>query len=102
MVSAIERLRAFDSKTNVLLFADLRGLNFADDPHTKVLIFTQFRETQEYLRTVLSLNYSVEVFHGGLSRDEKDQAVQSFREHVQVLISTDAGSDEIFSSATSS
>ena len=91
VVSAIERLRAFDSKTNVLL-ADLRGL-FADDPHTKVLIFTQFRETQEYLRTVLSRHYSVEVFHGGLSRDEKDQAVQSFREHVQVLISTDAGSE---------
>jgi len=58
----------------------------------KVLIFTQFRTTQDYLAEVLS-EFTVELFHGSMSRDEKEEAITSFREKADILISTEAGGE---------
>jgi hypothetical protein len=58
----------------------------------KVLIFTQFRTTQDYLAEVLS-GFRVELFHGSMSRDQKEEAIQNFREKAEVLISTEAGGE---------
>ena len=58
----------------------------------KFLIFTQFRTTQEYLSRVLS-GFTVELFHGSLSREEKEQAILRFKESAQILISTEAGGE---------
>ncbi|TFH43698.1 MAG: DEAD/DEAH box helicase [Chrysiogenales bacterium] len=60
--------------------------------HRKVLIFTQFRTTQEYLREYLS-GYDVEVFHGSQNRDEKEWAIARFRDEAEILISTEAGGE---------
>lgn len=59
----------------------------------KVLIFTQFRETLSYLQHHLSKRYKVEVFHGGMSASEKDQATEAFRNYAQILIATEAGGE---------
>ncbi len=58
----------------------------------KILIFTQFRTTQDYLAEVLS-EFTVELFHGSMSRDEKEGAITSFREKADILISTEAGGE---------
>jgi superfamily II DNA or RNA helicase len=58
----------------------------------KFLIFTQFRATQEYLRGVLA-GFSVELFHGSLSGEEKERAVLRFKEDAEILISTEAGGE---------
>jgi superfamily II DNA or RNA helicase len=58
----------------------------------KFLIFTQFRATQEYLRGVLT-GFSVELFHGSLSGEEKERAVLRFKNDVEILISTEAGGE---------
>ncbi len=58
----------------------------------KFLIFTQFRTTQEYLAEFLK-GHDIEVFHGSLGRDEKEQAIARFRDEAQILISTEAGGE---------
>jgi Helicase conserved C-terminal domain len=63
------------------------------DPGEKVLIFSQFLESIEMIRARLALRHSVRVFHGGMSRDEKDAAHDAFRRTTQVLVSSEAGGE---------
>ncbi|MCX8123658.1 MAG: SNF2-related protein [Spirochaetes bacterium] len=62
------------------------------EKHEKILIFTQFRTTQEYLAQVLK-NFKVVLFHGSLSRDEKEAAIESFKNDAEILICTEAGGE---------
>ncbi len=62
------------------------------EKHQKILIFTQFRTTQEYLTQVLQ-NYKVVLFHGSLGRDEKESAIESFKNDAEILICTEAGGE---------
>jgi Helicase conserved C-terminal domain len=63
------------------------------DPSEKVLIFSQFLQSIEMIRARLAARYSVRVFHGGMSREEKDAAHEAFRHSAQVLISSEAGGE---------
>ena len=83
-----------DSKARVLI-EELSKL-FDDDLGTKVLLFTQFRETQRFLAEQLTAEgWGVNVFHGQMSPQEKDNSVERFRNGTgpQVLISTEAGGE---------
>ena len=61
----------------------------------KMVIFTQFRATQEMLaRTAASRpGHDVAVFHGGLSRLAKEAAIERFRGPARLLLCTEAGSE---------
>jgi ERCC4-related helicase len=95
----IEELRSLVSQLDSLddsKLASLMGFvgeTFDSDPSEKVIVFTQFIETQTYLRDALSPAYDVQVFNGTLKPDEKDRAVQRFRGSGQILISTEAGGE---------
>lgn len=58
----------------------------------KFIIFTQFRTTQDYLFNLLS-DFKVSLFHGSLSSDAKEEAIQRFKEDYEVLICTEAGGE---------
>jgi SNF2 family DNA or RNA helicase len=62
---------------------------------TKVLVFSQFRETVRYLQQALSADFVCEVFHGSLNNAQKDEAVRRFRDPAgaQILLSTEAGGE---------
>lgn len=60
----------------------------------KIVIFTQFRATQEYLyKSLEASGHSAVLFHGSLTRMQKEEAIRLFREEKRVLISTDSGSE---------
>ena len=60
----------------------------------KMVIFTQFRATQSLLAERLAgEGYPVTVFHGGLSRLEKEAAIREFRGPARILLCTEAGSE---------
>ncbi|HLR80684.1 MAG TPA: SNF2-related protein [Bacillota bacterium] len=62
----------------------------------KVIIFTQYRATQHYLQWYLQqYGISSVPFQGGFNRGKKDWMQQLFKEHAQVLIATEAGSEGI-------
>jgi SNF2 family DNA or RNA helicase len=60
----------------------------------KLVLFTQFRATQEYLqKRLVEAGHSVAVFHGGLTRMGKEAAIQEFRGSARLLIATESGSE---------
>lgn len=80
-----------DSKAAELLGALDRI--FERNPNEKVVIFTQFKDTQDYLRRQIEPDYRVAIFNGSISAEEKEEAVRRFRNSAQVLISTEAGGE---------
>jgi superfamily II DNA or RNA helicase len=92
LVALLEEIE-LDSKAAML--RDQLGHIAEDDPEAKVIVFTQFRDTQSYLRDNLGGLWTINLFHGGLKPQEKDAAVARFRDGSgpQLLISTEAGGE---------
>ena len=98
LVQTLEAL-AVDSKGKE--FVRRMTILFDEDPDAKILVFTEFRETQAYLKELLDQAdrpgrpIGVSLFHGQLKPMAKDEAVESFRVRrgPQVLISTEAGGE---------
>ena len=60
----------------------------------RVIVFTQFRATQQQvLERLAEEGYTVHAFHGGHSSSEKEQIVRDFESEGGILVSTDAMSE---------
>lgn len=71
-----------------------RLLRLLEEFPDKLVVFTQFRATQEMLRRRLAeAGHDVAVFHGGLSRLEKESAIEHFRDSARLLLCTESGSE---------
>jgi ATP-dependent helicase HepA len=69
---------------------------FESDRDEKVIIFTEFRDTQVMLKGLIEAEgWSCHLFHGQLSPIEKERSVDDFRlmSGSQVLVSTEAGGE---------
>ncbi len=86
----------YDSKSDKLI--ELLNQIYAQNPSEKILIFTQFVDTLFFLRNLLKSqreDYFVEIFYGGIDKNEKDEAVERFRTNTNfsILISTEIGGE---------
>ncbi len=62
----------------------------------KILIFTESRETLDYLAEKLrDWGYLVVTLHGGMNLDARIHAEHEFRDNAQVMVSTEAGGEGI-------
>jgi len=62
----------------------------------KLLIFTESRDTLDYLAEKLQgWGYAVVTLHGGMNLEARIRAEHEFREHAQVMVSTEAGGEGI-------
>ncbi len=67
-----------------------------DFPGEKVLIFTESRDTLEYLqKKSTGWGYTVTVIHGGLTPEERIAAESEFKNRTQILIATEAAGEGI-------
>jgi len=65
-------------------------------PRSKILIFTESRDTLEYLQKNLERwNYNVCTIHGGMGLEERIQAEAIFKNEAQVLVATEAAGEGI-------
>ena len=70
-------------------------------PHQKLVIFTEHRDTLNYLEaritTLLGREEAVVMIHGGMGREERVKAQESFKHdpEVRVLLATDAAGEGI-------
>ncbi|MBN1500039.1 MAG: DEAD/DEAH box helicase family protein [Spirochaetes bacterium] len=85
LASGITRNKKAEKLRNMMLMLRKNG-------HKKFLIFTQFRTTQDYLAGILK-GFSVEVFNGSMSKDQKEIAIEKFKNETEVLICTEAGGE---------
>jgi len=67
-----------------------------NDKDVKILIFTEFIETQKYIAESLErLGYKIATINGSMTLDEKIHQKSLFREDAQIMVSTDAGGEGI-------
>ena len=65
-------------------------------PGEKILIFTESRETLEYLQAKsIKWGYTVTIIHGGLGPEERVAAEGEFKNRTQILIATEAAGEGI-------
>lgn len=66
------------------------------DPDLKIVVFTEFTQTQSMLLDVLgSAGISAVAINGSMGIHERADVQEAFREHARVLVSTDAGGEGV-------
>lgn len=67
-----------------------------NNPNTKFIIFTEFIETQTYIKEILEgVGFTTTIFNGKMSIEEKINSKNRFKEECQFLITTDSGGEGI-------
>jgi len=67
-----------------------------NDKDIKILVFTEFKETQRYIiETLENIGYETTYINGDLNLEQKIINKHKFQEEAQILISTDAGGEGI-------
>ena len=93
----IELLKVINIDSKARTFIEkLQELFHEEDPDGKVIVFTEFRETQDMLVELCAAQgWSAHRFHGQLNSLQKEAAIDSFRVGTgpQVLVSTEAGGE---------
>ncbi len=68
----------------------------AREPGEKVLIFTESRDTLDYLeRRLRDWGYSVCTIHGGMPLEERIKAESTFKNQAQIMVATEAAGEGI-------
>lgn len=97
LIIDVEQLR-FDDRKIKLFMERLIDDILANNENEKVLIFTEYRTTQNYLKDALESRFgenSVELINGSMPHQTRREAIASFEEDSQFLISTEAGGEGI-------
>ena len=92
----IELLRRIDIDSKARTFVEKLRELFEEDADGKVIVFTEFRETQDMLVELSAAQgWSAHRFHGQLDPLQKDNAIEAFRVGTgpQILVSTEAGGE---------
>lgn len=88
-----------DNDLKLQLFVnDVIGKIQHSHPGEKVLIFTEYRTTQQYLREALNNRFgdtAVELINGSMKHSERREAIARFEDKGLFLISTEAGGEGI-------
>ena len=103
----ISLLRDLIALSAALFLADGKIRHFIDrvvkeilapNPEERILIFTEYRATQDYLKQTLATRFGenkVNLIHGSLDQPERAAQIAAFEDSGQFLISTEAGGEGI-------
>jgi SNF2 family DNA or RNA helicase len=87
----VELIRSIKSNTKAEKVIEL-----VKEINDKVIVFTEYRASQEYLLAYLKQhNISAVPYRGGMNRGKKDWMMDLFRNRAQVLVATEAGGEGI-------
>ena len=82
----------FDAKLEPLV--EILDQLFTKNKDQKVIIFTEFIATQQFLYKFLTnRGYKISLLNGSLDIDERNNVYHEFKKETQILISTDAGGE---------
>ena len=88
------QLQFTDAKAEEL--AEILRMLSTQEDNLKVIIFTEFVKTQEFIKTLAEARgFSVALINGSMSIEERNKALRQFRTEKSILISTDAGGEGI-------
>lgn len=95
MIIAVAKQAQFqnqDAKVEPLL--DSIDAIMSEDKTQKIIIFTEFVATQQYLQELLvNRGFSVTTLNGSMDIEERNEAMLEFKNNTSIFISTDAGGE---------
>ncbi|MBH5316954.1 DEAD/DEAH box helicase [Paenibacillus sp. GSMTC-2017] len=87
----VEKIKSIKANTKAE-----KAMELVKEMNEKVIIFTEYRATQEYLLQFFrAQNIMAVPYRGGMNRGKKDWMMDLFRGRAQVLIATEAGGEGI-------
>jgi SNF2 family DNA or RNA helicase len=87
----VEKIRQIQANTKAE-----KTLELIKQINDKVIVFTEYRATQEYLLQFFKQHNIVAVpYRGGMNRGKKDWMMDLFRNRAQVMVATEAGGEGI-------
>jgi len=93
LIEQAEQVRAQKVESKLVGLRDKVLANLGD---RKLLIFTEFRDTLEYLvENLRAWGYSVVTIHGQMSMDARIEAEHDFRDKAQIMVATEAAGEGI-------
>ena len=93
LIAQAEDVRACEVESKLV---HLRDQVLARLGERKLLVFTEFRDTLDYLVDKLrGWGYDVGIIHGGMHMDDRIQAEHDFRHKHQILVATEAAGEGI-------
>jgi superfamily II DNA or RNA helicase len=99
IVQADETIAAGEERKLIALRECLKGAELSeltDDGRGKLLIFTEHRDTLDYLeKNIHSWGYSTCTIHGGIPPTERKPIQQDFHQNKQICIATEAAGEGI-------
>lgn len=97
LIEEAASLKANDRKLQLFIDEVIRKILTANSTE-KVLIFTEYRTTQNYLRDALRTHFgegTVELINGSMGHADRREAISRFEDEGKFLISTEAGGEGI-------
>ena len=103
----LEMLEELIARARSLVETDRKVTSFMDglvrsvlgaNPNEKILIFSEYRATQDLLATALKSRFGngcIDLIHGGQTQQERIESIAHFESEGQFLISTEAGGEGI-------
>jgi superfamily II DNA or RNA helicase len=73
----------------------VHSLGLKEDRSKQLLIFTEHKDTLDYLVENLTDDFEVAAIHGGLKLAERIEQERRFREHAQIMVATEAAGEGI-------
>ena len=95
IIREIDSLGDTDSKFEKLL--EMINQIKSVDPKAKIVVFTEYRDTLQYLSGRLSSKFKVTTIDGTMNLEERKQALEKFRqqEGAEIMVCTDAAGEGI-------
>jgi SNF2 family DNA or RNA helicase len=98
LIEEAERCRNIetDAKATALVEKIYSLRSSGMEGNNKVLVFTEFRQTQDYIvRKLTEQGLQCEKVHGSMTMEERHHALIRFREYADVLVATDAAGESL-------
>jgi len=91
----IERTRSIEVDSKAQELREFIESLLNEDPDEKVLVFTEYTDTLEYLRDEVLEEYDTAQIHGSMGQQTRREQVEKFRGDANVMLATDAAREGI-------
>jgi len=90
----LEKYKRLKKDSKIEKIIEIINKIYTEDKDAKILIYTRHPTTLKYIVEKLKpLNLDIVEFVGGLSREEKTEKINAFKQGADIMISTDTGAE---------
>ncbi|RAW44344.1 helicase [Halorubrum sp. 48-1-W] len=88
-----QQAKAIETDSKAQILKQFVGRILREDPDEKVLIFTEYTDTLEYLRDEIFPEHDIAQVYGDLNQDRRRREMEKFEEEANIMLATDAAQE---------